>query len=222
LKERKRVGKKMEEERIRREEERERERRQDEEQRKEEQQLMRESMEVLKLAVEERREEGREAAGRREQDIVLTKVTEKDDIEAYLTTFERMMRAYDIGRERWAFMLAPQLTGKAQQAYASLSADDAGDYCQLKDATLRRYDINAETYRRRFRSPVKKEEEIYRELSTRLVDLFNKWTRECGSMEELKQVLVIEQLVNTLPSDVRVWVRERKPRTVLEAGQLYS
>jgi hypothetical protein len=55
-----------------------------------------------------------------------------------------------------------------------------------------------------------------------LVDLFNKWTRECGSMEELKQVLVIEQLVNTLPSDVRVWVRERKPRTVLEAGQLYS
>jgi hypothetical protein len=42
LKERKRVGKKMEEERIRREEERERERRQDEEQRKEEQQPMRE------------------------------------------------------------------------------------------------------------------------------------------------------------------------------------
>jgi biotin synthase-like enzyme len=46
----------------------------------------------------------------------------------------------------------------AQQAYSSLSADDAGDYSQLKDAILRQYDINAETYQRRFRSQVKEEE----------------------------------------------------------------
>ena len=32
--------------------------------------------------------------------------------------------------------------------------------------------------------------------------------------------MVIEQLMNTLPSDVHVWVRERKPDTVAGAGQL--
>ena len=39
-----------------------------------------------------------------------------------------MMGAYEVEKSRWAFMLAPQLTEKAQQAYATLSADDAGDY----------------------------------------------------------------------------------------------
>jgi len=78
--------------------------------------------------------------------------TEDDNIEAYLTTFERLMAAYEVKRERWAFKLAPQLVGKAQQAYAAMSADDAADYDKLKKAILRRYDINEESYRQRFRS----------------------------------------------------------------------
>ena len=36
------------------------------------------------------------------------------DIEAYLMTFERMMRVYEVDRAQWVFKLAPQLTGKAQ------------------------------------------------------------------------------------------------------------
>ena len=32
--------------------------------------------------------------------------------------------------------------------------------------------------------------------------------------------MFLEQLVNTLPQDVRVWVKERKPKTSTEAGQL--
>ena len=45
------------------------------------------------------------------EDVRLPKLTEEDDIESYLTTFERMMAGYEIRRERWAFKLAPQLTG---------------------------------------------------------------------------------------------------------------
>ena len=52
--------------------------------------------------------------------VKLTKLGATDDIEAYLTTFERMMVAYKVPKERWAFMLASQLTGKAQQAYAAM------------------------------------------------------------------------------------------------------
>ena len=33
----------------------------------------------------------------------LTHLTEQDDIEAYLLTFERMMQAYEINRARWAY-----------------------------------------------------------------------------------------------------------------------
>ena len=87
------------------------------------------------------------------------KLTVQDDIESYLVTFERVMRAYEVKENRWAVKLAPQLTGKAQQAYAAMRAEDAGTYQLLKEAILRRYDISDETYRQRFRETVKKEDE---------------------------------------------------------------
>ena len=100
--------------------------------------------------------------------LVLTKFSESEDIEAYLTTFERLMTVYDVEEERWAIKLAPQLTGRAQQAYAAMSTEMAGNYKEVKKAILRRYDIGEETYRQRFRSVRKKESEAYVELVTRL------------------------------------------------------
>ena len=50
----------------------------------------------------------------------LTKLMDSDDIEAYLTTFERMMGAHEVDCMKWAYLLAPQLTGKAQKAYATM------------------------------------------------------------------------------------------------------
>ena len=66
--------------------------------------------------------------------IKLTRLTEADDVEAYLTTFERLMQLGRIAEESWTLWLAPQLTGKAQQAYAALSATDATDYRKVKEA----------------------------------------------------------------------------------------
>ena len=91
----------------------------------------------------------------------LTKLSEADDVEAYLTTFERMMTAFEVQKERWVFKLAPYLTGKEQQAYAAMAAEDAGEYEYLKAAILKRYNINEETYRVRFRAVARKPEEGY-------------------------------------------------------------
>ena len=73
----------------------------------------------------------------------LVRLTEKDDIETYLT---RVMEAYEIDKSRWAFKLAPYLSGKAQQAYASLSTEEAAQYDSVKEAVFYRYDIKEETY----------------------------------------------------------------------------
>ena len=155
-----------------------------------------------------------------ESEAKVAKLTEKDDIEAYLTTFERIMGAYNIAKERWVFKLAPQLSGKAQQAYAALQTDEAKDYEGVKAAILRRYDINEETYRQRFRSTTKGTDESYRELANRIKDLGKKWLRQYDTVEKVVEAVVQEQLLNTLPQYLRVWVRERKPTTSLEAGQL--
>ena len=62
--------------------------------------------------------------------------------------------------------------------------------------------------------------ESNQELATRLTDLAGKWLKQCNTLDKLKDAIVLEQLVNTLLLNVQVWVRERKPKTSEEAGQL--
>ena len=90
-------------------------------------------------------------SSRGDKEAKVSKLSDEDDIEAYLTTFERMMVAYGVPKDRWVFRVAPQLTGKAQQAYAAMAAEDTGDYDQLKAAIFQRDSITEETYRVRFR-----------------------------------------------------------------------
>ena len=70
------------------------------------------------------------AATATKETILLTKLGENEDIEAYLTT---LMTVYKVPQERWAVKLAPQ---RAQQAYAAMATADAGVYSEVKKAIL--------------------------------------------------------------------------------------
>ena len=203
------------EERRRREAEIAEERRQHEKEVQEQMRLLRELVEGS-----HRRKEAPTRVAVETDKVKLKKLLETDDVEAYLTTLERIMRAYEVNRARWAFKLAPQLTGKAQLAYAAMPADDAADYDRLKAAILKRYDITEETYRQRFRAAVRKGDETHQELRVRLQDVARKWMKGCSTAEEVVDVIVREQLMNTLAPDVRVWMRERKPKSSEEASEL--
>ena len=182
-------------------------------------QEMRRQMEYLERLVTERTtlETTRRSADA--ESVKLTRLGESDDVEAYLTTFERIMEVNEIDRGRWPFQLAPQLTGKAQQAYAALAPEDAKDYDTVKTAILRRYNINEETYRQRFRALKPREDESPRELITRLQDLASRWTRDASTHQELLDLLVREQFLQILPQDVRVAVMEKQPKDAEEASR---
>ena len=96
-----------------------------------------------------------------------------------------------------AFRVAPQLTGKAQQAYAAMAAEDTGDYDQLKAAIFQRYSIT-ETYRVRFRSVARAREESYMEMATQVMDLARKWLRKCTDADLVWEVFTVEQLLNSM------------------------
>ena len=46
--------------------------------------------------------------------VKLVPLNEKDDVEAYLVTFRRIMEAHNILEDRWPHYLTSQLMGKAQ------------------------------------------------------------------------------------------------------------
>ena len=115
------------------------------------------------------------------------------------------MQAYEVDVSRWAYKLAPLLTGKAQQAYAALDLEDAKSYAAVKAAVLRRYNINEETYRKRFRGLTLKMGETPVEMMTHLNDLAIKWLKDDMSAVEIRDAVVKEQLLAALPQDVAVY-----------------
>ena len=63
-----------------------------------------------------------------EMALKLTRFSENYNIEAYVITFEQMMRVYEVSRARWVYELAPQLASKAQQASAAMPRETSDDY----------------------------------------------------------------------------------------------
>ena len=141
-----------EQKRVRYEEERAEERRRYEQERAEERGRYKE----LLRGLTERRPRCVEVGP---ESLKLTKLSETDDIEAFLTTFKTAVEAHGMERDKHAAILAPQLTGKARLAFAAINDEDARDYDRVKAATFQCYDINEETYRRRFRGVQPKENE---------------------------------------------------------------
>ena len=160
-------------------------------------------MEMLKELVVGVQEQGERATLKLEhdRDVKVTKPTEEDDIEAYLTTFERLMK---VSRERWSFKLALQLVGKA---YATMLPKDAKDYNKLKSAIPCRYNITEESYRQWFHSLTPKAGEMSREVEARLWDLATiLWLKQCTMVQAILDQVILEQLLSTLLENVRVWV----------------
>ena len=80
-------------------------------------QQMQEQMESMRHWMESMAREDERVRSQTQGELTLIQLTETQDTESYLTTFERMMEVRGIEKDRWAFRLAPQLTGKAQQEY---------------------------------------------------------------------------------------------------------
>ena len=108
--EKKRLDAEREQERQRREEEN-RVREEQERQRREEEwrQRDKEFREALSKIAEAKSDPSKPGG---ESELRVAKLNEKDDIEAYLTTFKRLMAAYGVTRAKWIFKLAPHSRGK--------------------------------------------------------------------------------------------------------------
>ncbi len=181
----------------------------------EEQRAYRQEMEELR-----RREaaEHREEARHKMPKPGFKKLEETDDIENFLETFERVATQQHWPDNVWAGQLAGLLTGRAQAAYAALDATEAQEYKKVKEAILHRFDVNQETHRRRFRENRKGPEESYREWLCRITSHFDKWCKD--STMPMKELVIMEQALWSMPEGLTVWLRERQPKSLDELAKL--
>ena len=139
--------------------------------------------------------------------LKLTHLGEGDNIEVFLVTFEQTMEAYEVDTARWSFMLAPQLTGKAQQAYAAVAADSARVYDNLKAVILRRYNINADTYRQCFRAAKLKAGETPGSWPSNCMTSPTTGRRPALTARTPRYLCEGAADINTMPEDVRLRVQ---------------
>lgn len=151
----------------------------------------------------------------------LQKLQDSDDIEHFLTTFERIALACKWVKSEWALRLVPLLTGKARSAYVHMDIEETLDYDQVKSAILSKYAINPETYRQRFRSLEIEPGETPKELYVRLRELYEKWVQPKEKpVEAVGEVIILEQYLRMLSPELQVWVREHNPGTAVQAASL--
>ena len=85
-----------------------------------------------------------------------------------------------------------------------MNSDDVKDCEQVKETILLCYNINVEMYRQRFNTTKMQEDWSYRDLIVRIQDLLRKWTKDKTIAEEVVDLIVTEQFLNTLPQELRV------------------
>ncbi len=151
----------------------------------------------------------------------LEKLSDTDDVEHFLVTIERIAVACRWTKTDWVWHLIPLLTGKARAAYVNMDLNESTDYDKVKYAILRKYDVNTETYRQKFRSLTVDPTESPKELYSRLKELFGKWIQpKSKTVEEVSEIIILEQYLRMLSLEFQVWVRKRDPRTAAEAASL--
>lgn len=151
----------------------------------------------------------------------------KDDLDDYLRRFERIASAQSWPEENWAVRLSSVLRGKALQLYNSLDDSTASQYNRLKKALRERFRLTADTYRQRLRNAKLQEGETFTQFTARLHLSLRRWIETAGknqSFEDVCDVMVLEQMMNSVPPEIATFVREHEPKSAEEAAsfaQLY-
>ena len=151
---------------------------------------------------------------------LVPKFNEKE-VDVFFTLFERVADARNWSDLDRTVLLQCVLTGRAQEAFASLSKQDCTDYMVVKAAVLKAYELVPEAYRQRFRT-WQRGNKSYLEFARDLTMHFNRWCVASGveNYGDLSDLIVLEQFKNSIPENVAVYICEQKAQTAAEAAAL--
>ena len=154
---------------------------------------------------------------------------ENEDIEHYLTLFERHMILNDMPEDESTRQLAPVLTGRAGAAYNDV--EPRAPYAILKQAILQRYEINPEASQVKLRQMRFKIDDDIAEHVSRVDALVKRWLIPVSKpdlsdkerLEELEMQIrretVMEQVLTGLPRDLQARIDAQGPCTMGELKQ---
>ncbi len=175
--------------------------------------LRKRELEIEEKKLEKLSEKGEGSVRNNPKTPKLPPFHEKEDIDAYLSRFERYAEAAHWKKSDWAINLSALLTGKALETYFRMSATDIDDYEKIKSTLLRRFELTEHEFRKRFYTSTAEKGETSEEFCTRLESYLKRWIELSGTSktyEGLRDLLVQEHFITACDSRIAVFLRERK------------
>ncbi|XP_060547182.1 uncharacterized protein LOC117662638 [Pantherophis guttatus] len=144
-----------------------------------------------------------------------------EDTKAFLASFEQVAQACQWPSEQWVGHLLPALSGEAEVVFRSLEARDREDYGKVKAAILRGEALKMEVQRQHFRQFCCQEVGDPRRIHSQLQELCLQWLKpERHTKEQILELLILEQFLASLPSDLQSWIRAGGADTCSQAVAL--
>ncbi|XP_070184620.1 uncharacterized protein [Littorina saxatilis] len=137
---------------------------------------------------------------------------DKDDIDSFLFRFETHAKANKWNDSEWATYLSAYLEGGALSLFHSLFSTGTLSYEDLKKELLKKFQCTREGFREKFRSTKPEADESFGTYVTRMTHLFNRWLRLSDietSYEALFDFVLCEQILNSVCTDLAVFLKER-------------
>uniref|UniRef100_A0A671UEB7 Gypsy retrotransposon integrase-like protein 1 n=1 Tax=Sparus aurata TaxID=8175 RepID=A0A671UEB7_SPAAU len=146
----------------------------------------------------------------------------EQDVDKYFTLFERVAETLKWPKTIWPLLLQSVFTGKAQDAYTSMSPESSLEYEKVKSAVLRAYELVPEAYRQKFRRLKKTDDLTYQEFGRNKEIMFDRWCRATSVADfvSLRNLILLEEFKNCLPDRIATYVNEQKASTVSDTAVL--
>lgn len=152
---------------------------------------------------------------------VLQKVTPNDDVEAFFTTFERLVERKGWPHDQWAGVITPFLISDPQKAYFDLPSEHIRDYERLKAEILAPLGVTMairaqKVYPQRYQPGQPPRSQMHE-----LVQLVKKWLQpEKLTGPQMVERVVMDRHLRSLPDDLQRWVSRGEPATADQLVEL--
>ena len=149
--------------------------------------------------------------------VALPKYDQHQDIEVFLTSFERLAELHKWPKEDWPIRLVPQLSGKALEAYSRMSVPDSKSYEKIKRAIFERFGLNPMEYRDKFRNTKQLGDETFKEYAIPVSRYFEHW-KDSEEVEndyfKLTDLIIRDQLLYNCSSELQTYLQEKEPKSL--------
>ena len=143
---------------------------------------------------------------------------ETEDIQDFIEAFEGVMKIQKVNKSQWMLRLTPLLSGKARTVCTDLGA--TMDYDGVKKAILEHYNVNAERCRRKFRDHTWTKDQDPTEWISKGMKLMKRWLTPEQGADQMVEKIAVEQFLNGLPQEMRIWVTSQNPGTPSRVAEL--